>query len=241
MDCGADLCCDSAHKTLPVLTGGAYLHISEKAPVGIREGAKQAMALFGSTSPSYLILQSLDLCNHYISREIKANLVNCIAHIKNIKTLLSERGWAIEVTDPLKLTLRMPNRTIHDQVLERLEKEAIEWEYADGDYIVLMLAPHNAPAELERIVPVLGRNEQPYEEKNTNEPVRAERVCSIREALFAPQMMCNVKDSVGKICGTPTVGCPPAIPIAVPGERINEAACHLFEYYDIGEIAVINE
>ena len=32
MDLGADLCCDSAHKTLPVVTGGAYLHIARQAP-----------------------------------------------------------------------------------------------------------------------------------------------------------------------------------------------------------------
>ena len=58
MDLGADICCDSAHKTLPVLTGGAYLHISKNAPEYFRACAKHAMALFGSTSPSYLILAS---------------------------------------------------------------------------------------------------------------------------------------------------------------------------------------
>lgn len=51
LDLGAALCCDSAHKTLPVLTGGAYLHISRAAPASLRENAKTAMAMFGSTSP----------------------------------------------------------------------------------------------------------------------------------------------------------------------------------------------
>ena len=60
MDLGADLCCDSAHKTLPVLTGGAYLHIRDAE---LAKQAKNALALFGSTSPSYLILQSLDAAN----------------------------------------------------------------------------------------------------------------------------------------------------------------------------------
>ena len=54
MDLGADLCCDSAHKTLPVLTGGAYLHVGRAAPEPFRENARRALALFGSTSPSYL-------------------------------------------------------------------------------------------------------------------------------------------------------------------------------------------
>ena len=67
IDLGADICCDSAHKTLPVLTGGAYLHISKTAPRVLCERADSAMALFASTSPSYLILQSLDMANKYIS------------------------------------------------------------------------------------------------------------------------------------------------------------------------------
>ena len=67
LDLGADLCCDSAHKTLPVLTGGAYLHISRAASASLRESAKTAMAMFGSTSPSYLTLASLDLCNRYLA------------------------------------------------------------------------------------------------------------------------------------------------------------------------------
>ena len=67
IDRGADLCCDSAHKTLPVLTGGAYLHVAKNTSDMFVKRAKDAMALFGSTSPSYLIMQSLDQANKYIS------------------------------------------------------------------------------------------------------------------------------------------------------------------------------
>ena len=62
MDLGADLCCASAHKTLPALTGAAYLHIAA-AHGDLAAQAKAALALFGSTSPSYLILASLDRLN----------------------------------------------------------------------------------------------------------------------------------------------------------------------------------
>ena len=53
IDLGATICADSAHKTLPVLTGGAYMHISNNAPKHFYENAKNALALFGSSSPSY--------------------------------------------------------------------------------------------------------------------------------------------------------------------------------------------
>ena len=64
---GADICCDSAHKTLPVLTGGGYLHISKHAPEMFRQNAEKALSLFASTSPSYLIMQSLDAANRYLA------------------------------------------------------------------------------------------------------------------------------------------------------------------------------
>ena len=69
MALGADMCCDSAHKMLPALTGSAYLHVKNKA---YAKNIKQEMGLFGSTSPSYLILASLDLCNEYIEKHIVA-------------------------------------------------------------------------------------------------------------------------------------------------------------------------
>ena len=54
MDLGADLCCASAHKTLPAVTGAAYLHVRDAR---LAERARDALSLFGSTSPSWLILQ----------------------------------------------------------------------------------------------------------------------------------------------------------------------------------------
>ena len=71
IDLGAAACCDSGHKTLPVLTGGAYLHLGPKAPVQEESTVRSALALFGSTSPSYLILQSLDACNRLLSTDYR--------------------------------------------------------------------------------------------------------------------------------------------------------------------------
>ena len=69
LDLGADLCCDSAHKTLPTLTGCAYLHVSKSAPRELADYGKEALRLFGSTSPSYLMLASLDNDNYTVTVE----------------------------------------------------------------------------------------------------------------------------------------------------------------------------
>ena len=73
---GADLCCDSAHKTLPVLTGGAYLHLGSSVQAD-EAAVRNALALFGSTSPSYLILQSLDAANAVLADSFREKLDVC--------------------------------------------------------------------------------------------------------------------------------------------------------------------
>ena len=78
---------------------------------------------------------------------------------------------------------------------------------------------------------------------NTQTPLlpvaRGERVCSIRQAAFAPRETVDAARSLGRICGLPTVGCPPAIPIAVSGERITQEAVALFAYYGIQQVDVL--
>ena len=105
LDLGADLCCDSAHKTLPVLTGGAYLHISRAASASLRESAKTAMAMFGSTSPSYLTLASLDLCNRYLADGYQNRLREMCGRLEEARKALTAAGWQIEPSDPLRLTV----------------------------------------------------------------------------------------------------------------------------------------
>ena len=64
-------------KSLPVLTGGAYLHIAHGTPDMFAQRAESAMALFASTSPSYLILQSLDAMNPLLATSFPAQLKAC--------------------------------------------------------------------------------------------------------------------------------------------------------------------
>ena len=102
---GADICCDSAHKTLPVLTGGAYLHIAKTAPDFLVDNAKKALDVFASTSPSYLILQSLDMANKYLSENYCADLSFFEKEVKELKCFLAQKGYTLCGDEPLKITL----------------------------------------------------------------------------------------------------------------------------------------
>ena len=239
LDFGADLCCDSAHKTLPVLTGGAYLHISRAASASLRESAKTAMAMFGSTSPSYLTLASLDLCNRYLADGYRDRLREMCGRLEEARKALTAAGWQIEPSDPLRLTVKAPAGMTGGQLANRLRESGVECEYADLDVLVLMLTPENRAADIERLLHAFGTNDAAYAPQPTLPLARGERVCSVREALFAPRETVPAAQSLGRVCGAPTVGCPPAIPIAVSGEQIGPEALELFRRYGVEQVEVL--
>lgn len=241
LDLGADLACDSAHKTLPVLTGGAYLHISKTAPAAFRKNARAALALFGSTSPSYLTLASLDLCSRYLSENYPARLAEAVRRLEALGKTRSAKGWQVEPSDPLRLTLRAPAGLTGLDLADRLRRGGAECEYADRDFLVLMTTPENGPEDLARVSAALGENRAPAAPAVSLPLAKGERALSIREALFAPQESVPAEESLGRVCGAPTVGCPPAVPIAVSGERIGPEALALFHYYGVKRVDVLQD
>ena len=238
LDLGADLCCDSAHKTLPVLTGGAYLHLSLTAPAQLASLAKSALGLFGSTSPSYLTLASLDLCNRYLAEGYPQRLTEAVERLAELRERLTAAGWRVEPSDPLRVTVAAPRGVTGHELAGQLRRQGVECEYADRDFLVLMATPENTPEELAQAAAALGQC--PGEANPPQLPLaRGERACSIRQAAFAPRETVDAAHSLGRVCGLPTVGCPPAIPIAVSGERITPEALALFAYYGIEQVEVL--
>ena len=242
MDLGADLCCDSAHKTLPVLTGGAYLHVGGCAPASFGENGRRALALFGSTSPSYLILQSLDLCNRYLAGGYPQRLAETVRRLEELRERLRQRGWAVAETDPLKLTIDCAASGWDGRALaRRLREGGVECEYCDGDDLVLMWTPENPAEDMGRVLNCLGENGRPPEARRPLPAAEGERVCSIRQAMFLPWETVPAGQSLGRVCGAPTVACPPAIPIAAAGERIGPEAVELFARYGVERVEVLRE
>ncbi len=241
MDCGADLCCDSAHKTLPVLTGGAYLHIGAGAPPEFAARSKTAMAVFGSTSPSYLTLASLDLANRYLDGEFREKLEKKARECADLRQILAENGWETAGTEPLKLTLRCPAPLPGPKLAERLRGDGIECEYAEQGYLVFMISAETKSSELRTLAAALGRNTCGPAAQVPLPPVRLSRAMTVREAVFAPQERIPAPLCPGRVSASPAVSCPPAIPIAVPGEILNADAAALFARCGIREILAVKE
>lgn len=240
MDFDADLCCDSAHKTLPVLTGGAYLHLASSFDRDIASSVRDAMCLFGSTSPSYLILQSLDAANVYLE-DHRARLAPFIEAIGGIKNELVAHGYALYGSEPLKITLQTKAYGyVGSSFADILKNKGIVCEFCDPDFVVLMLTPELGYRSLERLKDALFSIERkaPIDGKIPRF-VKAERVCSIREAITSQSETVPAKSSLGRVAALTHCSCPPAVPVVVSGERIDESALECFGYYGIEEIKVI--
>ena len=239
LDLGADICCDSAHKTLSVLTGGGYLHIGKNAPAGFAENAKSAMALFGSTSPSYLIMASLDLCNAALAGDFSTRLAECVENLDKLRRTLVANGWQVEETDPLRVTINAPAGVSGITLADRLRKRDVECEYADPEFLVLMVTPNNTPEDFARVIEALGVNTAPAAVREPLPVAIGEQAVSIRTALFSPHETIPAAQGLGRICASPTVSCPPAIPIAVSGEVIGQEAMELFGHYGVEALDVL--
>jgi len=233
MALGADLCCDSAHKTLPVLTGGAYLHISCNAPAALLDDAAHAMTLFASTSPSYLILQSLDAANRYLSDGYRERLAAFAEQIASLKQRLTASGFRLVGNEPLKLTLDAKVcGWSGTELAQLLQERSIVCEFADPDDLVLMLTPEIGTDGLKRLEAALSAIPFRRIICPPAPPLpRPERVCSIREALFSSAEERPVSECLGRVLASANIACPPAVPIVVCGERIDEASLRCMEYY----------
>jgi arginine/lysine/ornithine decarboxylase len=242
VDLGADLVCDSAHKTLPCLTGSAYLHVGKTAPDFFKDNAENALSLYASTSPSYLILQSLDNFNKVIA-DTPSYFDNTARLVEGLKAKLASLNYDVVGNEPLKITLSTKGYGyLGGEVASHLQEAGIVVEFSDPDYVTMMFSPCNTPLDFERTESALTAL-APKKSILTSPPHAPvlKQGLPAKDAIFAPCEIVAVKDSLGRILSSPTVSCPPAIPVAVCGEVIDEDAVKCFEYYNINTILVVKE
>lgn len=236
---GADFCCDSAHKTLPCLTGCAYLHAAHAEDV---PRLKPAMGIFASTSPSYLLLASLDACNPYLAAEVRSDMARLSIAVANAKKQLSGR-YCFLGSDTLHFTIGAAAAGMDGiSLAEELSAQGLAAEYADRDVVVLLLSTTTTPDELQQMTAALLACHPAAYPAGQKKPItlpQPKAILDIRTAALSAYRMVPVRESIGCICGMVQVPCPPAIPIVCSGEQITEEAADVLEHYGITEIAVL--
>ncbi|MDQ5983170.1 MAG: Arginine decarboxylase [Eubacteriales bacterium SKADARSKE-1] len=237
---GAAMTADSAHKTLPVLTGGAFLHIADEKYIPL---AKSSMALFGSTSPSYPIMASLDMCCGWLKINGKKEFSDLLKKVEKIKKLAEQKGILTPsgTVDPTRISLNTKSIGLTgNDCAKYFRSLGIEPEFSDDDFIVLITTPFNTDEDFLKLYNAILK-------LPINQPLKQAPFCfdlpnvkvSLKKALFSSFEKVNTKDAINKICAETLCVCPPGIPILIPGEIINEKAIKLLLGYGIFTLNVL--
>ncbi len=242
IDLGADMCCDSAHKTLPVYTGGGYLHIAKSAPEEFSNCAKSVMSMFASTSPSYIIMSSLDLCGQLLQTDFPKMVQDCCQRVDLCKNRINSHGWKICDGEPMKITVH-PNSCglTGDELAKIMREHKIECEYSDYSSIVFMPSPFNQEHDFTKLEKAFAKTVQKkiLLLQDDFEIPKTESVMSPRKAAFSQSAEIKTEQAVGKICAKTALSCQPSIPLIVGGEIFTPEIINILKKYSILTVNVI--
>ncbi len=230
---------ESAHKTLPVLTGGAYLHFSKGMDCS---RAKEFMGMFGSSSPSYMVLESIDRFNNMISTD--AELVDrACGAVAMAKSDLIKSGVPIKASDPLRIVIDAKEwgYTGYDYAAE-LRNNGAECEMADENYVVLLFSAVTTVQEAQRAaLAVKFVKQRPRLEKKVYPVVHTRQQLPFAQALYGEQKLVAIESSVGAVCGSLIAPCPPCVPLVMPGEEITMEAAAALKMYGVTQVSVVSK
>ena len=245
LEFGADIVVQSAHKTLPAMTMGSFLHTNSSI---IEETqVKKFLGMLQSSSPSYLLMASLDDARSFVQRYNEIDFKQLIdkkdLFIQAIQTI--KQVEVIEVDDPLKLLLRVGSYSGF-QVQKALEAQNVFVELADT-YQVLMLLPLLKKDQDYPFAEVRKRIKIAVDELKKEKPIIP---CDIRNKASKPVAtlemsisLLNEKKgewipyvrSIGRIAKGILIPYPPGIPLFIPGEKITiSMLTELEEWIDKG-------
>ena len=254
---GAWMCADSAHKTLSALTGAAYVHLSKERYQEFEDFIFKGLQGFGSTSPSFLVSASLDCLNHELATDYRDKLKKTVDEIKIIKKKLREMEFFVKESEPLKITVLTNKKGFY--LKEELARDDIYVEYADEDYLVMMLSVENSSDDFQRILKAFRRisiqckcdscfgdnsvgensvGKNNFGENSNNKNVSISERIYIRRNYFCDSEEVDVLESLGRISAECSASCPPAVPVILLGEKISEEMICRLKKYKVEKIRV---
>ncbi len=236
LDTGADICVQSAHKTLGALTGGAYLNC---APGVDAQRLLRHVALTQSSSPSFLIMASLDAARARMDACGAAELARVSALCERLiercaawDIAPARRGFGV-TCDTTRLALDVTPRGITGHAaLEALAARGIDAEMADPRRIVLIATPADRESDfdlLERALDALPRGGAGYVAPEAARVPRGARACGVREAALGATERVPLERARGRVAARALGAYPPGVPLCVPGEEISAELAELME------------
>jgi arginine/lysine/ornithine decarboxylase len=232
--CGADIVVQSAHKTLPAMTMGSYLHVHSS--LIDKDKLKYFLQVFQSSSPSYPIMASLDLARSYLASLSEKDINEIHQQIHLFKELLKEiEGVTVaESTDPfimkdlLKITIQTRSSLSGYELQKRLESEGIFTELADP-FNVLFVYPLALLENMQEIMNRIKRafNGLSHSERAINSfvsfsfPTNSYSI-SYKTLKQLPRKVVHLEKAEGFVAAETIIPYPPGVPLLFMGEVVHK-------------------
>lgn len=248
VQCGADVVVQSLHKTLPAFTQSAILHLcSHRVPEDL---LAWFLTVYQSSSPSYLLLRSMEQCMDLLETEGEAmfdryarrleRFYRQAQELKQLRVLTRQALTEEEAFawDPSKLVIcgssMQQGLTGHDLYTRLREQYHLQMEMCQGNYALAMTSVMDTEEGMDRLWSALKKiDRQQFERPDPAHTVSGSpadyislvygsrsQEMSLWEAMDCPRQEVLLEQAQDRICGDFVSLYPPGIPILVPGEVI---------------------
>ena len=245
---GADLVIHSVHKTLPSMTQTALLHVQGNLVDRVK--LKRFLSIYQTSSPSYVLMASIDLCMKYIEENRKEFVDRLLEYRKLLEDAAKECRF-IEIPgrtiipDAAKVLIYVKNAAMTGHELYDILREEykLQLEMAGEKYALAIISGCDTREGIDRLISAIRQIDLGISAKKTVKPEEEqikvvslpEQELSIQSAWDTEKESALIQDAVGRISGEFINLYPPGIPLIVPGERFSkELVCDISRYIKEG-------
>lgn len=245
VEAGADICVESSHKIISALTQAAMLHV--RGPnIDVRD-LESVLLLTQTTSPSYLLMASLDLARRQMAVRGREMLDRAIGLAQEIRRAVNRtRGlYCLDAPDvapfgfdPTKLTVFVDGLGLTGYQASRIlnREHRVQAEMADWDHVAFIISVADDAGSRDRLIAALGSLAKNHRRSGKMRKLRVQFPSNYppmsmtpRDAYFAAYKTVALRQAVGEIPTEFVTVYPPGIPVVVPGERITAEAVEYVE------------
>ncbi len=227
---GADVVIHSAHKVLAAFTQAALMHVQgERCD---RNRLTQALRITQSSSPSYLLLGSLDAARHQMANQGQVLMERTLSLAKAARCQLQDSQLPVlDVSEKKGWQQDLTRLTVDLSAIQTTGFAADAWLHARGItaelptlyQLTFIISLGNSERDIDQLV--RGLSQLPATESVAKSQLSFEMPVvgmSPREAFFAPAGCCSVEDAIGRLSADIVCIYPPGIPNLMPGELITK-------------------
>lgn len=248
VDAGADIVIQSAHKTLPVLTGGAWVHSQGSI---IDQDRLVAMSrLIHSSSPSYLLMASLDACRAHLAEQAPAGYLRLFEMVQrfhqHVKQSPEYRVLPLNLVhhDFSKINVHFLSQS-SEFLLNTTKKYGIMFEKSEGRNLLFLTTLGTNSNDFKRLEAflaecsrALGRNMRTDRHSLMFQAVNSgKNIYNPRVIFYKEKELVRLAEAAGRVAAQPVSQTPPGVPLILPGELITKELIDCISQNQSAELA----